>query len=110
MAIWGSDANGQLGRAEEEPEQCRKIIGPYTRTKHQKRKWSKTSDATHQTPNDTNEHMETTSANKNEKLEIIRSAGPEHTKQEIEGNGLITCKSPDRETARQIDYMAINRK
>jgi len=31
MAIWGEDANGQLGREKEHPEKYHKIIGPYTK-------------------------------------------------------------------------------
>ena len=30
MAIWGADANGQLGREKNQPEKYDKIIGPHT--------------------------------------------------------------------------------
>ena len=54
MEIWGSDANGQLGRDETKPEQYNKVLGPYAIQNARKWKRGETSTTMHPTQNDPN--------------------------------------------------------
>ena len=74
-----------------------------------KRKWSKNGKPLQTTPGDTNEHVEKTkntpprkTANKRERYE------PGKTRKDIQKQNTITWESPDGETSRQIDYIAIS--
>jgi len=59
MTIWGADANGQLGREQNQPEKYNKIIGPYAnKASPEKRKWCKNGKHLQRISHGPNEYME----------------------------------------------------
>jgi len=62
------------------------------------------SESTH----DTNERMENTTSNKNDKHRIARGADVDATLKTIKQEQTTTWISPDGKTRRQIDYIMIN--
>jgi len=109
MAVWGADANGQLGREKKHPEKYDKIIGPYTNhTSPEKGNGVKMKNICKQHHTIPMNAWKRAKLRPKEKKQINESPDPKKSKIEIQKKHTITWVSPDGKTTRQIDYIAIN--
>jgi len=109
MTIWCTDANGQLGRKNQDPN-SKHIIGPYTPWRNRKRKWAKT------IPRMQN-NLIPTNAWKMPKLTIGEKHDYENTKKRRTPNKNYSNTQTERnhmdkhqQQDRQIDYVMINQR